>query len=268
MVDTRRIAFAALVLSGLACVLAAVAATRGERAPAVASAAVDPSVERFQQLTDQTAALRADLDRLASAARDGPSPRQPVEKAPELASAPTDLSQRLTALEQSVAALQRAAKERASRAGPAPGERAPGEPASGGPTDLADARRRATDLLATEEQRLAALKALRGQKVNGQDARTSDVVLSMIDLAEHSENEATRLDAYRNLHGVTDRNLRDSMLRALAGDPSPKVREKVAQDLDTFLPDVGVENALRQAADGDPDAGVRAQALKTLSGRR
>jgi hypothetical protein len=90
----------------------------------------------------------------------------------------------------------------------------------------------------------------------------------MIDLAEHSENELNRVDAYRNLHGVNDRSLRDSMLRALAGDPSAKVREKVAQDIDTFLPDVGVESALRQAADGDPDAGVRAQALKTLSGRR
>jgi hypothetical protein len=257
-VDTKRIAFAALVLSGLACALAAVAATRGERAPAVASAAVDPRVERFQQLTDQTAALRADLDRLANAARDGPSLRQPMEKAAEPASVPADLSQRLTALEQSVAALQRASKERAPRVDAAGPE----------PTDLAAARRSATDLLATEESRLAALRVLRGQKWNGQDARSGDVLLSMIDLAEHSENEGNRLDAYRNLHGVNDPHLRDSMLRALAGDPSSKVREKVAQDLDTFLPDVGVENALRQAADGDPDAGVRAQALKTLSGRR
>jgi hypothetical protein len=261
-VDAKKIALAALCLSGLACVLAAVAATRGERAPAVASAAADPSVERWRQLSDQTAALRADLDRLASAAREGASPRQPMEKAPEVAPQPTsvppELLQRLSALEQSVAALQRASQDRAPRA----------ETARTDPTDLAEARRHATDLSASEENRLAALKMLRGQKWNGQDARSGDVLLSMIDLAEHSASAANRLDAYRNLHGVNDPQLRDSMLRALAGDPDPRVREKVAQDIDTFLPDVGVENGLRQAADGDSDAGVRAQAVKTLAGRR
>jgi hypothetical protein len=55
------------------------------------------------------------------------------------------------------------------------------------------------------------------------------------------------------------------MLRALANDPSAKVRMKVAQDINTFLSDAVVVNALRQAADYDSDQGVREQAGKTLA---
>jgi len=252
------ISLAALGLSVVACILAGLAWSRGDRTPAVASAAVDPHAERLQELADQTATLRTDLDRLAMAGREGSAIRQPVDRVPEQASVPPELLQRLSALEQAVAALQKQSKERTVRV----------EPARTEPTDLFEAQRRATDSLASEQQRLAALRALRGQKLGAKDAISPDVVLSMIDLAEHSENASTREDVYRNLHGVTDPMLRDSMLRALSGDPSPKVREKVAQDLDTFLPDPVVESALRQAADGDPDPGVRAQALKTLSGRR
>jgi hypothetical protein len=251
------IPFIALGLSGLACALAGMAWSRGEHVPAVVNAADDPNAERLQELADQTAALRAELDHLASARRDELSPRQPMERVPEQASVPPEWLQRLTAIEQSVAALQRPSKEPKVRV----------EPTRRDPTDLTEARRRATDSLASEQERLAALKALRGLKVGGQPAISRDVVLSMIDLAEHSEDASMREDVYRNLHGVKDSLLRDSMLRALASDPSPKVRQKVAQDIDTFLPDPVVENALRQAADGDLDPGVREQALKTLSGR-
>lgn len=222
------------------------------------SAADDPKAERLQEIADQTAALRADLDRLANAGREGLSSPPPMERVPEQASVPAELLQRLTDIEQSVAALQRQSKEQKVRV----------EPARKDPIDLTEWQRRATDSRAGEAMRLTALQVLRGKKVGDQDAITPDVVRSMIDLAEHSERSTTREDVYRNLHGVKNPLLRDSMLRALASDPSPKVREKVAQDIDTFLPDPVIESALRQAADGDSDPGVRAQALKTLSERR
>jgi hypothetical protein len=171
---------------------------------------------------------------------------------------PPDLRKRLEDLEKSVAGLQRLSKENAN----------PAQPAQAESPDLAKLQRQATDPSATEQEKLAALKALRGQKLDGKDAISPEVVLAMLDLAERSQDERSRVDAYRNLHGVKDPALRDSMLRSLAGDPSAKVREKVAQDIDTFLPDVTVEGALRQAAEGDSDAGVRAAAQKTLAEKR
>jgi hypothetical protein len=90
----------------------------------------------------------------------------------------------------------------------------------------------------------------------------------MLDIAERSDNEESRLDFYRNLHGANDPAARDSMLRALTQDTSAKVREKVAQDIDTFVSDPLVQSALRDAAERDADLGVRARAAQTLAGKR
>ncbi|SRR5258705_7478213 len=251
--DRNAIPLASVGLSLLACALAVLALTRGSQPTVQASADPGPDAERVRELTDQTVALRADLDRFARASRDTSALRQPMETEPEPASVPPDLVQRLTSLEESLAALQRRSKERGARE----------------PLDPAEAQRRARDPRASEDERIEALTALRRSSIGGKDGRSPDVVLAMIDLAEGSSNEGTRRTVYANLHGVTDRSLRDSMLRALAGDPSPRVREKVAEDFGTFLPDVEVERALRQAADGDADAKVRERALETLSqGRR
>lgn len=243
--------FVSIALSCTACAVAAVALSRSGHPPVAASAA-EPDDARIQAIACETAALRSDLDRFASRPLEAsPSQRTMVE--PTVL--PPELLKRLDGLEESVAALQRRRAEGAPRAEAAPNE----------PPDLVDARRRATDAAASEAERLAALRTLRGQKIAGQNAISTDVLLSMLDLGEHSPNEATRTDVYRNLHRIVDPSLRDSMLRALTNDPSALVREQVAKDIDTFLPDPAVEAALRRAADGDPDPKVRAAALKTLA---
>jgi hypothetical protein len=172
--DKNSISLATLGLSILACALAVLALTRGSHAPVTVGASDSSDSKRLQELTDQTVALRADLNRFASASRDTSALREPMERAPEQATVPPELLQRLAGLEESVTALQRQSKQRAARIGPAHIE----------PIDLAEAQRRATDPRSNEEQKLAALKALRGQKLGGQDAISGDVVLSMIDLAE------------------------------------------------------------------------------------
>ena len=135
------------------------------------------------------------------------------------------------------------------------------------PTSLSDDQRVAADRRATEKERIAALQRLRGmQTADGQDARSHDVVLSMVDIAEHSEDADSRLDVYRNLHGVNDSAAKDSMLRALARDQSAKVREKVAEDIESYLDDPQVKNALQVAANSDADADVRSMAAITLAG--
>jgi hypothetical protein len=55
------------------------------------------------------------------------------------------------------------------------------------------------------------------------------------------------------------------MLSSLVNDPDSSVREKVAEDIDSFLPDPAIEAALHTAANSDTNAGVRSHALKTLS---
>jgi hypothetical protein len=254
--DRKPLQIAGLLLAVLACVLAVLALSRDSRPAAAAAAPLDPGAIQVQELANRVAELRVDLDRVASASQPSLEARAPRESlAPGV---PPELLERLAALEQSVAALQKLEQERpALRPKPA-----------GGAPDPTDAQQAATDPRSSEKDRLAALAALRGQKVDGQDARSHDVILALLDVAEHSQSEGSRLDVYRNMHGVTDLALRDSMLRALAGDPSVKVRLKVAQDLDTFLADALVVAGLRQAADGDADAAVRAQALMTLAGKR
>ena len=137
------------------------------------------------------------------------------------------------------------------------------------PVNLKESQRAATDRSATEKDRIDALKALRGQRTeDGKDARSHDVVLAMIDIAENSNDEEARLDVYRNLHGTEDPAVRDSMLRALAHDESVKVRMKVAEDLDTYVDDPLVQRGLRAAADNDADGEVRRRATMTLAGKR
>jgi len=137
------------------------------------------------------------------------------------------------------------------------------------PVNLRESQRAAMDRSASEKDRIDAFKALRGQKTeDGQDARSHDVILSIVDVAENSVDEDARLDVYRNLHGANDPAARDSMLRALAHDTSIKVRMKVAEDLDTFVDDPLVQRGLRAASDNDADGEVRRRATMTLAGKR
>jgi hypothetical protein len=252
----------AVVLSVLACALSAAALWREAATPPVSAALPDSMTSQMRQLAAKIDALQGAVAQLeadrhepaASAPR--PTPERSVDPSPEFA-------RRLDALEQEVAALEGQLKSSTSEQ-----ELAARKLAQAKLVDLRDAQRVATDRGASEKDKLAALRKLRGQKTDdGRDALTHDVILAMLDIAERSDTEDSRLDVYRNLHGASDPSVKESMLRALTQDSSAKVREKVADDIDTFLGDPLVQSALRDAADRDADLGVRAQAAKTLAGK-
>lgn len=129
--------------------------------------------------------------------------------------------------------------------------------------DLAQLRTQATDPAKDAQERLQALRRLRGIK----DGRSRDVVLSMIDLARTSDDERVRADVFRQLHRVTTPELEQPLLDALRGDTSAKVREEAAETLDHYLESPAVVQALRDAAENDADRGVRKQARESLDGR-
>jgi len=127
---------------------------------------------------------------------------------------------------------------------------------------------RARDVAATEEQRLAALRELRGKtRPDGLDARLA-VLDDMLVLAQNSTDPAVRADVWRQLSNVTDPRLKQPLLDALAFDKDAKAREEAAETLAGFLPDAKVEAALRQALQNDASEDVRKQAGKSLAGGR
>jgi hypothetical protein len=248
---------AALFLALAACLLAAVLIVRGPRREEVRAEATALDANQLESLRKQIADLREEVARLAQ-----PPLQTPLERPAREPAAATDdgkLGARIAALEAMVVALEKDVRV-ARDARPVVAKP---------PTDkIAEAQRVATNYAAGEQERVDALAALRGKTFEDKNAITDDVVVAMVALAEQSRDENVRADVYKHLHNTKSDAVRDSMLRALAGDPSAKVRLRAAQDIDTYLADPAVKAALRRAADGDVDAGVRARAEKTLAGDR
>jgi hypothetical protein len=215
-----------------------------------------------QLVQKETAALRDQLDqarRDLEELRSKPEPAR-VEVAPTPHADADSSAARIEALKERVDALEK----KAERSAPAVVAFGPVTPEAKAAT-LRESTRIATDRAASEKDRRAALSQLRGMQTDdGKDARTHDVVLAMVEIAENSADEESRLDVYRNLHNSDDSAVKDSMVRALQKDASAKVREKVAQDVDCYLDDPLVESALQNAANSDADASVRNRALETL----
>ncbi|MBK7875589.1 MAG: hypothetical protein IPJ77_07535 [Planctomycetes bacterium] len=134
--------------------------------------------------------------------------------------------------------------------------------------DLAELQKRARDTGLSELERLAALRELRGQRdANGADARLA-VLDEILRLAQGSTDGNVRADTWRQLSHVTDPRLKAPLLDALALDVHAKSREEAAETLADFLPDAGVEAALRHAAENDADDAVRRQARVSRAGGR
>jgi hypothetical protein len=217
---------------------------------AIVRAEEAPLQARLDQLT-------RDVEALPTASAPAPAPERVEVKPPP---PPLDLgpvTSRIDALEAKLDRLIDPSKEQ---------ELAARKLAEASQRGLKDSQRVAMDRRASEKDRVDAFMQLRNKQTeDGQDARSHDVILAMLDLAEHSDSEDSRMNVYRNLHGATDSAARDGMLWGLAHDPSPKVREKIAGDLDTLAGDPLVDSALRQAYDNDADVSVRARAWKTMS---
>jgi len=119
---------------------------------------------------------------------------------------------------------------------------------------------------ATTEEMLSALRELRFDELeDGTDARLP-VLNEMIALVHRSEDGDVRADVWRQMDGVVDPLLATALLDTLANDPYAQAREEAAESLAPFLPDAGVESALRAAAQYDEDEDVRAQASSSLRG--
>jgi hypothetical protein len=208
--------------------------------------------------------LQGRLDQIARGVEASPMASAPaperIEVKPPPQPPPLDLgpiTSRIDTLEAKIDLLIDPSKER---------EQAGRKLAEGARRGLKDSQRVAVDRRASEKDRVDAFSQLRNKQTeDGQDARSHDVILAMLDLAEHSDSEDSRMNVYRNLHGAKDPAARDGMVWGLAHDPSPKVREKIAGDLDTFAGDPQVDSALRQAYDNDADGSVRARAWKTMT---
>ncbi len=121
------------------------------------------------------------------------------------------------------------------------------------------------DAASAPEQRLAALRVLRGRATGAVDPRdVPALVAALAGLARTSPDADVRADVLRQLDGVRDPALRDPLLEALEHDTSWGVRSEAAETLAGYLDDPDVRAALERAAAQDVNASVRHEAARSL----
>ena len=122
------------------------------------------------------------------------------------------------------------------------------------------------DAASAPEQRLAALRVLRGRSTSGIDPRDVPAVVdALARLARTSPDADVRADVLRQLDGVRDPALRDPLLEALVQDASWGVRSEAAETLAGYLDDPDVRAALERAVAQDVNASVRHEAARSPS---
>ena len=128
-----------------------------------------------------------------------------------------------------------------------------------------EARRLFLDRSKTEEERMVALGRLRS--LRGVDR---EVITEACALFRASTKPGIREWMLRDLHGTKDPDLKALFLEAMRSDPDEKVRERAARDVDDYLDDPEVRQALEQVRDQDASESVRRRAVRTLasSGRK
>ena len=243
---------------GFAVMLMLWSSSNGSGIASAAPAEIDlsPLIVRIDALEKQSAELQRRLDAAKLVA--------PAASARELAQggASESLNSNVARLESEIAEL-RTKLDAPTRNDPN-SALAPGK-AKDAAKSVSDMTRTARDPLATEAERLEALRFLRGQQLSdGTDARMP-VLADMIQLAQTSQNADTRADIWRQLNHITDPRLKQPLLDALAFDTDRKAREKAADTLADFMYAV-VEAALRQALQNDASPDVKKQAAKSLAG--
>ena len=118
------------------------------------------------------------------------------------------------------------------------------------------------------EERLVALRRLRGAVLeDGVDARIA-IVDTAVQLVQASTDAKVRADVWRHMTRVADPRLIDPLLNSLSNDKDPKVREEAAETLRTFYQNSSVKAALQAAAKNDANAKVRKEALDSLNNER
>lgn len=127
----------------------------------------------------------------------------------------------------------------------------------------------ASDASRTPDERVEALRRLRtldvGDAFPGGDARTPEVVQSLLDSILVSHDTSFQVDVIKNLSGARHDLLREPLLHFLQSSAEPRVREEAAETLCSQLSDPRVVELLRWTAELDPSERVRLQARHTLS---
>ena len=136
-----------------------------------------------------------------------------------------------------------------------------------GSMQVTESQEVATSSASSEQEKLAALRKLRFAKSNDGDARTHEVIVAMIALANTTKHSSVRADVFRQLDGVTDPILEEVLLDALANDQDASVRSEAAETLAHYRSSARVAKALSIAMKGDASSDVRNQARRSL-GRR
>ena len=211
----------------------------------------EPLAERVALLEDALEEIQMQLDFLANRAQDRPAgERQSIVAVTD----DSELMKRVTALERRFRAGDE--KERQSREL----RRLAREPDRRPIEELTQLAITA----ATEEEKLQALRGLRGRQDGaGQDARIA-IVPEMLELARTTEDPMVRADVWRQMSGCTDPALRYPLLESAANDATSRVREEAVEALADFLPDPEVEAQLQHIMANDPDRGVRREAETLL----
>ena len=214
------------------------------------------------------AAIRRELEQLRVAAQpadrapgpDGAGARAPVGPDPHAA--------RLASLEQRVVELGRRVDglAQAAPAGPAGPRPTPPDPKREAlrAAEVPALQAWLADSSRTEENRLQALRELRGR---GPGARGGVAIQAAVEL-QTSPSASTRADVWRQMSSAREPALVPHLLRSLQNDPSSEVREEAAETLGDYREQAEVERALRVCSEHDADDKVRAQAFRSLGGRR
>ena len=125
--------------------------------------------------------------------------------------------------------------------------------------DISQARLVAVDTGAQAGHRLAALALLRAA-----DARSPEVVRSMLALQKNSPDPRVRAGVFRHLEGVTDPGAKAPMMEAATRDGNAEVREEAVESLTAFRNAPDVLALLQRIASQDPDDKVRRMAQRLL----
>jgi len=127
--------------------------------------------------------------------------------------------------------------------------------------DVAKAKLKVLNTKATHEARVKALETMRRSRT---EARTRDVVLSMIDLLESDPLPRIQRKIFEGLAGVSDPELKEPIRRAIEESSSSFVREQATRALDGYRTDPVIRAWLELIEEHDTNGNVRGQARRIL----
>jgi hypothetical protein len=257
MADSSIVPRLTLLFSLLALAVSSLAAASGwhaQRRTTPASPGLEPAgdVEAIERrvtgLERQLELLRSGLAMRAAASASALPATVSATPVPPAADV-SDIEQRLGRLEQLAAAIQ-ASHER-------------GRPLT--PEAMAAATRTVLDRQASAKERAAALTLLRPND-GRTDGRTHEVVTAALELVQAPETPPRmRAEMIRDLDKLKDPALKDPLVDILSRDPDARTRREAVETLAVFYDDAQVRALVERLKDADPEAEVRAQAVKQLS---